>query len=728
MSIWNMAADVFDFDDDHINDVLYCNSNIEDFLKAETSMGISAGKGMGKTFLLKAKRLKLMKDQSILIFPKNKLVDIPAPIVLQKSQIKFLESYENWSALWVFCISAFLLSQEELKKHILPNDLDNFSNEIKEIITTQNEGVFHVLNRLLSYNNVKILRDAVLASQVIFYPLNRIQQSVILFVDKLEEPFNRGYYRIDGSTDSNEGKYNKSIWAYAQLSFADAVYKLYAGRHHVKIYFSIREEALYGGENISTNFSKISGELITRISYDYNDLKLMFEKYIFMEDKNNLYDPSNRIKNPGKALCGITKILHRTGKYETLWDYMYRHSLGRPRDIMEMGKSIYKNIVEKCNQGVKMSQQERVFTCRHWINQCSTRICMEHMYYLEPFMGMDENIVFSRTVERFLSVLPTNVFTVESATKYCHIANNNQDDIDCANCNYNHFFSALYNIGLLGYIYESTSQKGVYKNSIKNIAECKFEIKEQTLPKGELYYVHPGIGNMIKEIREREMNIYVSSNIIINSSQILVERTQLMELKHMANALLGNINKHRVFLSSTDRDLGEERKRIIDFLEQKGYEVMAFEEPGFPPMPLYSEGLGATHDHCVDVALSCSRVIYIVGNYFGGKYSGKDYRYYIEKYNNVIKINPSISFMEYLVSKNYNKNVNVYVLEELDNRRIEYIIEKKSNNSVEISDNDKKVFEQIRYFNALGNGTWYNKYSDIDNLLTYLDAEFPDIN
>ena len=453
----------------------------------------------------------------------------------------------------------------------------------------------------------------------------------------------------------------------------------------------------------------------------------MFEKYIFMENNNNLFDPSYRIKKPCKALCGITRILHRSGKYESLWEYMYRHSLGRPRDIMEMGICIYKNIVEKCNHGIKMKQHERIRVCRHWINQCSIRICTEHMYYLEPFMGMDENIVFSRTLERFLAILPTNVFTIESATNYCHLANMNQSDKDCTICNFNHFFSTLYNIGLLGFIYESGSEKGVYKNSIKNISECTFETKKQTLPKGELYYVHPGIGNLIKEIREREMNIYVSSNIVINSAQIFVEKSQLMELIHMSNALLGNLNKNRVFLSSTDRDLGEERKKIINFLEQKGYQVMAFEEPSFPKISQFSEGKGATHDHCIDVALLCERIIYVVGESFGGHYAGSNYKSYIEKYKSVIQIEPSISFMEYLVSKQIKKNVYVYVSESVDNKRLEYIRKKRSEKPIEISENDQNVFKQIRYFNALGNGTWYNKYSDIDNLLTYLDAEFPTV-
>lgn len=115
MCIWKVMADSFDFDDIEITQLVYQNYPVKRFMDAKQSMGISACKGMGKTFLLKAKRMRLQKenDSSILFLPKNQLVDAPAPCVLDQTHISFLKSYNNWVALWIGCISIYLLSQDE---------------------------------------------------------------------------------------------------------------------------------------------------------------------------------------------------------------------------------------------------------------------------------------------------------------------------------------------------------------------------------------------------------------------------------------------------------------------------------------------------------------------------------------------------------------------------------------------------------------------------------------
>ena len=724
-----MAADVYGFSDKQIENVIYRNANIDKFMDASNSMGISGCKGMGKTFLLKAKRMSLMQDSSTLFLPKDQLVDTPGPIVLNHNQVNFLSSYQNWVSLWTFCICCYILSQEEFSGIITVQDLASIPKEISSIVQSRNDGVFHVLSKLLASGESSLLRKAILSSAIIFQLSQRINRPVVLFVDKLEEPFNRGFYKIPGSTHSAEGKYNSSIWSYSQLSFAEAVYVLYSGRHHIKVFYSIREEALYGGESVSTEFSKLYKEMIAKIEYSFQDLEKMFNSYISLEQDGNLYDYKNKTIDPCFALCGLSRIKHRSGRIESLWAYIYRHSLGRPRDIMEMGIALYDNIVEK-NKNKRMNKSERTRECRHWINQIATRICKEYIHGLEPFMGFDENVEFSQKVEEFLSLLPTNVFTLESASYYCHLANCNNSPLNCINCNYIHFFSTLYNIGLLGYIYSSRSERG-YKNSIKPLGDSVFNYSAQTLPDGELYYVHPGIGNMIQEVRESRLQKYIGSNIIINSSEVFINKQQLIRLKHLASALLGNQYSRRVFITSTDRHMKDERQQIIDFLESRGYEVMAFERPDFPNIPADKDGKGATHDHCIDVALRCRYLVYMFDGDFGGKYSGDDYKSYIIDKKGIITIEPSVSFVEYLVAKEYKKDVLVYVLNDVDVARGEYLANgspKEYNSKVADGKNAPKVFAQLGYFNALGNGTYYQKYSTINDMKKYLEAKFPDLS
>ena len=57
MSIWKVEADILDFKENEKSLILR-NPSIDLFLDETDSMGISASKGMGKTFILKIKRLE----------------------------------------------------------------------------------------------------------------------------------------------------------------------------------------------------------------------------------------------------------------------------------------------------------------------------------------------------------------------------------------------------------------------------------------------------------------------------------------------------------------------------------------------------------------------------------------------------------------------------------------------------------------------------------------------
>ena len=228
------------------------------------------------------------------------------------------------------------------------------------------------------------------------------------------------------------------------------------------------------------------------------------------------------------------------------------------------------------------------------------------------------------------------------------------------------------------------------------------------------------------------MRTYTPSNFVINSSEVFVDEKQILTLEHFCTALEGNENNNRVFLSSTGRDLKDTRQRIIAYLKDAGYEVVAYEDEDFPEMPPdagpdQEHQIGETHDHCIDVMLSCKKVIYLFDGRFGGAYHGTKYRHYIDEYSDVIKIRPSISFMEYLIAKKFGKNINVYVYEAVDIARGEWEMNgcPESHNSRIVQ--DIRVFKQLGYFNRLGNGTWLYIFPDHVKLETFIQKHFPQL-
>ncbi|PWJ10269.1 P-loop ATPase, Sll1717 family [Ruminococcus flavefaciens] len=729
MCIWRVSADNISFSDETIMNLLYYNNQVATFMNSNSSKGIAGCKGMGKTFLLKAKRIKLQNESnnSVLILPKDRMVDASGSLPLDNVHISFLSSYGNWRSLWISCIAIYLLSQEEFedlrRNELEVNNCKKYLSDFTlNLLEEKHIGVFSVLHKIIAINDKAILRLIVKDSTILFDIVQKIQSQVAMFIDKLEEPFNADFFRIPGANNSTQGKYNYSIWAYAQLAFADAVNTLFASRNHIKIYYSIRKEALYRGEEIAVDYSKIRDNIIS-LEYTREDLYKMFHGYIKNEDPENLCSPIDVIENPIKALIGVDRISHNSGESEPIWNYLYRHTFQRPRDIMEMCKSIHDHIVK--NADVKNNIKDRTRVLRDWINELSKMECNSYLFFLDPFMKCQGDISYKEQIIDFIKELPTDVLNYELIKEHCCSKNDQKLDDECGECENIHYFSSLYNVGLIGRIHKSTHTLE-YSCKIKHMGQSEFLTNSSSLPKEQLYYLHPGLANIAKSEREISGKNFLLCPFNSNDLDQTIPKDKIRYMIDSANSLLGNRSDKNVFLSSTGRDIGDKRKEIKRLLESMGYTVFAYEDPDFPSMDNeeYSDRQkGKTQDHCIDVMLRCKHIVYLFDKTFGGRYVGEKYRCYYEK-EQVIKITPSVSFMEYLVAKENHKNVKVYVLKDVDIARGEYIANDCSEKFKSKVVQDNRVFEQLGYFNSLLNGTWYDTYNDIDDLKQYIIKQF----
>lgn len=727
-NVWIAHADMIDFQDDQIQKFLYTNKVIDDFLSANQSMGVSATKGMGKTFLIKMKRFQMQKtkDKSVMLLPLDRMVDVSAPIYLNKGQLSLLSSYDNWVDLWISIVSIYLLSLNNFSYILSDIDLEKLPPFVKKILFQKYIGIFDVLATVLINESKKNLRDTIRASAFLFNKVNEIKQSVCIFVDKLEEPFNRQIY-TQSISKAAQGTTNQSVWAFAQVSFAEMTYRFLA-RNHIKFFYTLRQEALIGIELFSRESSKILDGLC-KLSYTSTELYAMYKQYIENESDDNLFDASLKFKNPNQAFINTNFMPHRSGINEELWDYIYRHTLQRPRDIMEICNSLCRYLVHDrtlCNRtdGTK----ERMI--RKWVNEHSTMFCRTYLYDVEPFMNNNENDFF---VEGLLNVcrnLNSNIFIMDALKYACKQGNAEKCSGNCVTCTQIHYFSALYNIGLLGAIYVSQGEEDTYRCEINHIGKSVYEARKQTLHDGQLYFAHPGLSNIIRTETSRNMTAFGPSNLLIPRDDAIINKDIFNKIKHFALSRWGDQYTDTVFLSSTDRDMSTINEEVKAFLQSRGYKVHRFNNDDFPVDIQRKLGKrGQTHDHCIDVLLSnCRHVIYLFGGNFGGKYAGEDYQVYIDE-NPIIKMQPSISFMEYYIASVYNKNVRVYVDEKVDFSRGEYIENNKPENfKSKVVDKPQKVFKQLEYFNTLCNGTWYDKYNSLEHLKQFLDKHFPKIN
>ena len=137
MCKWIVDADQLQMDDfNNEIEILYKTDVVNSFVDNDRKFGIEAPKGVGKTFLLKCKRM-VSQRKGIACLPQDAMCDILDKVTFDSSMSKYMENYANWVDLWkaAICISihkAFIKKEDILKELNNPNDklyLEIFNNQ-----------------------------------------------------------------------------------------------------------------------------------------------------------------------------------------------------------------------------------------------------------------------------------------------------------------------------------------------------------------------------------------------------------------------------------------------------------------------------------------------------------------------------------------------------------------------------------------------------------------------
>ena len=102
-----------------------------------------------------------------------------------------------------------------------------------------------------------------------------------------------------------------SYWQYCQYALANASYNLYNVNNHIKVYFSIRQEALIDSSKLAPNLKRIIDAYIANLEYTKKDLKCMFDMCVKSNPPTVLYYKGN-ISCPNKmnavAIIGTREL------------------------------------------------------------------------------------------------------------------------------------------------------------------------------------------------------------------------------------------------------------------------------------------------------------------------------------------------------------------------------------------------------------------------------------
>lgn len=710
MCVWIEDADGILMNEKAL-DIVYQNNRIREFLNSRKTLGISGIKGQGKTFLLKVKRSEAEKTDSIECFPRDSMVDqLDSALVIHPSLRNFLKDYTRWVAIWKISISATIISSELFSV----TDRDKFISSMPDLV----RNLFRIRNyncrpsvyfNHLTKMNKKDLKTVLDCTSDFLELLYSVHHAVYVFIDKTDQAFSIDINRILGDSKSSRGPRNASFWQYSQYALSNAAYDIFSNSNqHIKVYHSIRQEALIDTHLIAPNLKRNIESYIVNLDYSKYDLKTMFDMYVNNEDDSKLNLSEFKESNPIKAFLGVDTIenLHiKKSKAETetenAFDYIYRHSLKRPSDIMKICKAIS---LDQNNNETDIRKVRRI------VNECAGEILNMYISELSPFLPYDITSLFSH--------INTNILSFEYIKNICNrFANQIYDTIDfsctrdCMNCNIVHPFSVLYNIGLLGYIeHDITNDRYIQK--FNRIGKSVFLETIKPFPKSTFYYIHPCLMDVIRKIRNsRSLKHFTSECCVVGDDYPSPSEDDYKKIQDTILFSSIQLKKENVFISSTINDLKQERQIIKKVLTNRGHAALMSEESNFPIDSSILNNVHS-HDYCLDKIAECGNFISIIGKEYGGNYSGNLYKELAdeikEKSKGQIEM-PSISLMEYYLAIKKGIPHYAFISIEYDD------LEKRSDNW------DKRVIVEYNFLTHLKtetkiNDNWISRYKDMKDL------------
>jgi hypothetical protein len=476
---WETDAEKLDVNS--INNILFRNNIVDEFINYDNKYFIVASKGIGKTLLLNFKRYELEKrysnendkSKAVIFIPTSKpyLDHVTNFGFLTKDQMNFLSKWNNCKMLWELAIEISTLSYYHRRveatsriEDINANIMQEFGWSIVDDIVNPTFVLCEIL-KIKSIKNIMKFMDSY--SNKIRYQFTNIPSGAIVFIDRVDQSL------LD---------YKSDVWIAFQIGLLEASWDLMRMNHHVKIYTSIRQEAY--ANYTSPNKAAISGEL-SLIKYSTGDLKGILNKLSeFYEEMS--FD----------EFIGFSELdNYFANKKEKSFDYIYRHTIGRPRDLV--------SICSKLSPERENLHKDRF---REIVNSTASSDIVTNVFS-EVEILLD-TLKKQANREKFLSLLPYNVLTLDEIKDVCRKFNElvHCPNHDCKTCNeHEHPFCELFNIGLLGVV-----KKDHHSGNLKQKFVEPYEMNQFSnwvLPMDSPYYlVHPSLHVYIDRLRNRFYN------------------------------------------------------------------------------------------------------------------------------------------------------------------------------------------------------------------------------
>ncbi|PYN80186.1 MAG: hypothetical protein DMD96_14065 [Candidatus Rokuibacteriota bacterium] len=488
MRAWTVDADDIRVAEDFDDALLHRTPEIDSFLNLDRDdkFIVIGTKGFGKTLLLKAKRILYQRAGRAVCLPTGTLLDKPIgdKIFGKEALTFFAASSLPWSKLWLTAIAAATL------KHLGRAEDLRVTAKLTGLMADERlHGVIDHFVRLLDFSPSDLQRAAADTDGHLLPRLRAVNSPVAIFIDGVDEYFNK-HIESRTSLPSVTGPLSPSVWYFAQLGLVEVAYQLRRINHHLKVFAAVRKEA-YARLQTTVMAQQYRGSAVD-IVYPIESLREIFVNNIRLEKADKMVRPERLRADPIEAFLGRTKIAHvYTGEEEDTFDYVCRHTLLRPRDLMTIGERL---------TALRPEERRHEHRVKEAVNLAATEIAREYLTEIAPYVA-------DLDLERFLGRIPGHILTPDEVEELFRDHNLEGGAVD-----EKHVFCALYRIGLLGHLHHDLV-RGQWVQRFLRPGEGTLE-PDGVLPRATRYLVHPVLSDVIGRLNPEYLHRIDPVNIV----------------------------------------------------------------------------------------------------------------------------------------------------------------------------------------------------------------------
>jgi len=474
MRAWTVDADDIRVAEDFDDALLHRTPEIDAFLTPgrDDKFIVIGTKGFGKTLLLKAKRILYQREGHAVCLPSGNLLDKPIgdKIFGREAIALFAASPLPWSKVWLTAIALAAL------KHAGAIDGLKVGSGLNGLIVdAQLHGVIDHFVRLLDFTPSELQRCATDTDGHLVPRLRTLNAPLTIFIDGIDEYFNK--HVEDGpASPSVTGELSPEVWYFAQLGLVEVAYQLRRINHHLKVFAAIRKEAYARLPQRTAMAQQYRGSAVD-IVYSPQSLREIFVNNVRLVKPDRMVQPERGKAHPLEAFLGRASVTDTyTREEEDAFEYVCRHTLLRPRDLMTIGERL---------GALRPDERRNEHRLKEAVNQGATEIAHEYLAEIAPYIG-------DLALDRLFQRLPGHVLT-RSEVELLFEAHS----ADAGEAR--HVFSALYRVGLLGYV-QHDRVRGEWRQRFLRPGEATLEAAADTLPRATHYLVHPVLCEVIGRV------------------------------------------------------------------------------------------------------------------------------------------------------------------------------------------------------------------------------------